>query len=363
MSGFPRPTADGVLADPTQGSEVAKPSYYERTLRWASQLTHSVKRCEEISVASLTKAFRADLAEYFRLCALARSKHAPPHLGAEAHELLFVSRTIIERSIHETLLACVPDDSASHIKRFAQSFYGVSKKQGVSVRMPLTTCIPTKLCGAACYAHDVLDATPQSVVRGSINGWIASVWERGSAEARTLVLDALRRPTMRAINAACKELILLPKGFSRRPYIRFSHVGEIVAYSEFANSLSRQVRELSCGGVDCVVYTRHKQAHKLIPDLWIVNFTLDASSETRRRWSPPNARLVYSAFQGAISDTVEVNFLEHHRHSHLGVMTGSGSVCPATQPDAEVRTCDGCMCKKCFEPTPIGSMRARAAMK
>src|SRR5205085_5215279 len=35
-------------------------------------------------------------------------------------------------------------------------FYGASKKQGVSVRMPLSACNPTRLCAGACYAHDVL---------------------------------------------------------------------------------------------------------------------------------------------------------------------------------------------------------------
>jgi hypothetical protein len=47
--------------------------------------------------------------------------------------------------------------------------FGKSKKQGISIRFSLTTCVPTNLCANLCYAHDGLDATPNSVVRGALN--------------------------------------------------------------------------------------------------------------------------------------------------------------------------------------------------
>ena len=332
---------------------MALPTYYKQTLAWASQLRKSRKPCTDIGAGPLTQAFKEDLSEYFRLCALARSKRAPSDLSAAAQALLFQCRTLLEGSLHDTLLRLPNAADEVHLHHFSSLFYGVSKKQGVSVRMPLTTCIPTRLCASACYAHDVLDATPQSVVRGAINGWLAQLWQDGNRARRDLILAALRKPSIRATRAAHKELTQLPEGFSRRPYIRFSHVGEIVAYSDFANAIAHLVKDVSDGSVDCVVYTRHRAASRLADDLWVINFTLDPSSESRQTWAPPHARLVYSAFNGKTSSNVAVNFLEHHRHAHLPVTSGTGPVCPATEPSAPVRTCDGCRCKTCFEPPSL----------
>jgi hypothetical protein len=332
---------------------VATATYYKHTLAWASKLRKSYKHCKAASAGALMQAFRNDLSEYFRLCALARSKRAPSDLSAAAHAQLFQCRTLLESSLHDTLRRTADSLDEANLNQLSDSFYGVSKKQGVSVRMPLTTCNPTRLCASACYAHDVLDATPQSVVRGAINGWLAQLWQDGNRARRNLILAALRKPSIRATRAAHKELTQLPEGFSRRPYIRFSHVGEIVAYSDFANTIAHLVKDVSDGSVDCVVYTRHRAASRLAADLWVINFTLDPSSESRQSWAPPHARLVYSAFSGKTSSNVAVNFLEHHRHTHLPVTSGSGPVCPATEPLAPVRTCDGCRCKTCFEPPSL----------
>jgi hypothetical protein len=329
---------------------VAYADYFRRTLDWASRLRAGGKICSTPTVATVTNAFKADLSEYFRLCALARSSKAPSELSREANGQLFRCRTLLEKAVHETLLSSVCGDDYATIALFARGFFGKSKKQGVSVRMPLTSCIPTALCGAACYAHDVLDATPQSVVRGAINGWFATLWERGDHRTREHLLGALQRPTEQAVKAAFDEIRRLPRGFVRRPYIRFSHVGEVVAYAGFANAVAALVKKLSRNRVDCVIYTRHRHARSLTPDLWVINFTLDPSSEDRRAWAPSNARLVYSAFNGSVSGSVAVNFLEHHRHSHMAVSVGTGTVCPATAPEAPDRTCDGCRCKTCFEP-------------
>ncbi len=214
--------------------------------------------------------------------------------------------------------------------------------------MPLSTCSPTKLCAGACYAHDVLDATPNSVVRGVINGWVAKKFEDGNSIMRKAILQELKPHSRRAVIAATKELDSLPVGFNRRPNIRFSHVGEIVFFPEFANALAHQVNEISNGGVDCVVYTRLKKASLLDPSLWVINFTLDSASINRRSWAPPSSRIVFSAFGGETSSIADVNFLEHHRHSHAEHTTGNGRVCPATAPSTIVRTCDACQCNRCF---------------
>ncbi|MFN3684587.1 MAG: hypothetical protein ACK41F_11755, partial [Fimbriimonadaceae bacterium] len=169
------------------------------------------------------------------------------------------------------------------------------------------------------------------------------------------VLDRLRPHTARAVRQALLEVRRLEgTGWTRRPNIRFSHVGEVVAFPAFADALARQVRDMSDGGVDCVVYTRHPNAGLLDPDLWVMNFTLDPSSPDRRAWAPPHARLVFAAFGGELSPEADVNFLEHHRHVHLPPQ-GLGRVCPATAPGVPERTCDALRCNRCFLRSGLGS--------
>jgi hypothetical protein len=228
------------------------------------------------------------------------------------------------------------------------NFFGFSKKQGTSLRMPLASCNPTKLCASGCYAHDVLDAAPFAVIRGAMNGWLAGAYEKSDKKTKEWILKELERHAKSAIRNAKKELKALPKGFKRRAFIRFSHVGEIVAFPEFADAMAGLVKRLSGGEVDCVVYTRHRNVSKLDPSLWVINFTLDPSSLKRKEWAPTHARIVFSAFGGVTSDIAEVNFLEHHRHGHMARTAGTGRVCPATAPETKVRTCDACHCNRCF---------------
>ena len=156
------------------------------------------------------------------------------------------------------------------------------------------------------------------------------------------------RHTSRAVRAAIKEAESSAiAGWSRRPFIRFSHVGEIAAYPSFANSLAGQVRQISNGEVDCVIYTRHRRAKELNPELWIVNFTLDSDSRGRREWAPEDSRIVFSAFGGETDPEADINFLEHHRWTHIE-QSGTGRVCPATAPNMKDRTCDALRCNRCF---------------
>jgi hypothetical protein len=159
----------------------------------------------------------------------------------------------------------------------------------------------------------------------------------------------LQRPIGRMVRAAMRDAEHAAATFARRPRIRFAHVGEFAAFPEYANALATQVRRQSAGAVDCVVYTRHPDAKLLDPSLFVVLFSLDESSEDRRRFVPPTARAVRSAFAGRITDTVDVNFLEHHRWVHIKPV-GTGKICPSTAPDTKDRTCDGCKCDFCFTP-------------
>ncbi len=310
-------------------------------------LVHEPPAPSVTSLSELRSAFEGELKLYFALAALSRAKSSPRELVSRAHNVVFRYRTLIERRLASSLKRARIDVPASLLS--AGCFYGFSKKQGTSVRMPLTTCKPTKLCAGACYAHDVLDAAPASVIRGVINGIVAEQFEHGPASCRESVMLALRNHSKRAIQSSLNEVRTLKgSGWTRRAFIRFSHVGEITKYPEFANALAEQVHEQSGGRVDCVVYTRHSNAAKLDPKRWVVNFTLDPASLDRRKWVPEAARIVFSAFGGVTSDQADVNFLEHHRHTHMARTAGSGRICPATLPETKERTCDACRCDRCF---------------
>jgi hypothetical protein len=315
----------------------------ERKLQ-VSQNAPKIRKCE----LPITVLFDEDLKNYFRLCCLARSKSSVKELSESAHALIFKVRTKLEREIAVLLEIQEENLTLDPSVLYKNNFYGFSKKQGTSLRMPLSSCMPTALCAGGCYAHDVLDATPAAVIRGVINGHIAKSYEQGDKRVRAVIMDSLKPHTRKAVSNSRRELKDLPIGFKRRAYIRFSHVGEVANFPEFANALAKQVRSESRKSVDCVIYTRHKNAKLLDPELWVMNFTLDPVSLKRESWAPEEARIVYSAFGGVTSSIAEVNFLEHHRHQHLAGTEGDGHICPATKPETKDRTCDACRCNTCF---------------
>ncbi len=318
-------------------------------VEWSENLTiQTNSTTSKPTAGNLQSIFEDDLKKYFSLCGLARSKSANQELSGTADSKLFKTRVSLEKSIYHTFDSAPFDTDTKIYFVLSNNFFGNSKKQGVSLRLPLESCEPTKLCGNACYAHDVLDATPASLIRGALNGWLAKTFEYGTKELQNKIINKLTPHANTAIRNAKKELKNLPEGFKRRPYIRFSHVGEIVNYPNFANALAKSVLDESNSEVDCVVYTRHKNAKKLDPSLWVINFTLDPASHKRLKLAPDSARIVYSAFGGNISDIADVNFLEHHRHSHSQVNSGKGRICPATEPETVIRTCDACHCNRCF---------------
>jgi hypothetical protein len=321
-----------------------------RTVGWALEFRAGKPRTAHVaSVPELRSSFGADLRRYFALAALSRSTTAPAQLVSDALALVFRVRVVLEQSIAGTLNNLILRDGVSALALSRAPIHGYSKKQGVSIRMPLSSCAPSKLCGAACYAHDVLDAAPASVVRGAVNGALAFHYEQGNETAREHLMAELQRPITRMIRDAVRDAKDAAKTFLRRPRVRFAHVGEFASFPAYANALARGVRDQSKGEVDCVVYTRHPDAKLLDPNLFVVLFSLDESSEDRRRFVPPKARVVRSAFAGRITETVDVNFLEHHRWVHIAPV-GTGKVCPSTAPETKVRTCDACKCDFCFKP-------------
>jgi hypothetical protein len=323
------------------------------TLNWAATYHGSRAASHNVAcVSDLRDVFGDDLRRYFALAALSRSTTAPAGMVREALTLVFRVRVLLEQGVAAAFDKLCEVEGLPAVGLRYQSLHGYSKKQGVSIRMPLSSCVPTKVCAASCYAHDALDAAPASIVRGAINGGIAALYERADAALRTTLLAELNRPLLRMISAANRDAKAAASVFMRRPRIRFAHVGEFTAFPSFANALARHVRDHSGGEVACVVYTRHPNASLLDPDLFLVLFSLDESSEDRRRFAPPTARVVRSAFGGRVTDSVDVNFLEHHRWSHLEPI-GSGKICPSTAPETKDRTCDACRCDFCFTPKLI----------
>jgi hypothetical protein len=299
--------------------------------------------------ACIRREARRELDLYWNLANLSRAGKRRPELSAAAFKAVFRVRVTLERSLAGLLHEQLDHGSLVLEDLFDGDFFGCSIKQGASLRMPLASCAPTADCQGSCYAHDGMDAGRNPVVKGVLNGAIASSFEAGENQVRSRILALLRPHVRRAVGSARTEAAAA--GFKRRARIRFSHVGEIAAFPTFANKLAAVVREESKGEVDCVVYTRHPNAGLLDPALFLVLFSLDESSEDRRRFVPETARVVRSAFGGRITDSVDVNFLEHHRWEHIKPV-GTGKVCPATAPDTKDRTCDGCKCDFCFTPKP-----------
>jgi hypothetical protein len=203
-----------------------------------------------------------------------------------------------------------------------------------------------------------MDAGRNPVVKGVLNGIVADRYESGGAREREYLRELLKPHIRRAVRAAKAEAA--ESGFARQARIRFSHVGEIAAFPNFTNRLSRMVHEESLGEVACVVYTRHPNAKLLDPNLIVTNFTIDRSSRERVAWAPTTARLVYSAWDGRTTDDVAVNFVEHHRFGHF-TPSGTGKLCPVTAPGSTGRTCDAVKCTLCFQSTTSSKFASRSA--
>lgn len=300
--------------------------------------------------ACIRRGARRELDLYWNLANLSRAGARRAELAAAAYRVVFRVRVLLERGLSSLLRGHLTLDTVRIEDLFDGDFFGCSIKQGVSLRMPLASCAPTIDCQGACYAHDGMDAGRNPVVKGILNGLVAERYENGSECEQRVVCELLQPHVRSAIRAARAEAARA--SFERKPRIRFSHVGEIAAFPRFANALAKLVRDESAGEVVSVVYTRHPNAKMLDPELFVVLFSLDESSEDRRRFAPSTAWIVRSAFGGRVSDDVDVNFLEHHRWSHLEP-SGAGKICPSTAPETKVRTCDACKCDFCFKPKPM----------
>ena len=114
----------------------------------------------------------------------------------------------------------------------------------------------------------------------------------------------------------------------------------------FTNAVAKAIKRVN-SDVQCVIYTRHPTANELDPELLVINFTVEGDADPRLAMAPKGARLVGSAWDGALSEIAEINFLEHHVEKSSSAL-GVGFICPVTVEHARGGSCDGCRCQACF---------------
>lgn len=310
-----------------------------------------LKSCNRESLSTLEmirEHFAPPSRAYYALAALSRRAQLDDGSRASAYKLLFPLRALLEKRLIEAFQRMGrPIDV---VLRFGcKSFFGNSIKQGVSIRYPLSTCVPTSRCGGRCYAHDGRDRDYQRLFRGALNGLVGLHYEK-HPEDRGAILARLSQQIDEVIALIRSEALgAAGAGYTRKPRIRFSHVGEMAATPTFANDLASTIKSRD-PNISCVIYTRHPKAARLSVEHFVVNFTVEGPKDKRIALQPPNSRLVSSSWDGSIFPTAHVNFLEHHvEKSSFSV--GRGSVCPVTANHKATPTCDSARCERCFVDT------------
>lgn len=302
---------------------------------------------ETQSLRELKQLFASDCRLYYTAAAVSRRAR----LSARTRQKLLSELYPLRSTLEKAITACFPlvANQRELIKNATgKSFFGVSAKQGVSVRYGLSSCVPTKACGGRCYGHDGRDRELHILFRACLNQYIGVCFEEGGEEAREEILRQLGRAIEYGVESARRdaENSLTESGFRRQPRIRFSHIGEMVHTPDFTNALARAIRA-QAPDVICVLYTRHPRAAEIDPDLITVNFTIERSDDPRLKYAPKNARLVNAAWDGKVLPDVAVNFLEHHV-GRTAAPDGLGVVCPVTANHSETPSCDSAGCDLCF---------------
>lgn len=323
----------------------------EEANRCLLQLRSSLRMTAGDSVAAIRASFVEHGRSYYALAALSRRNGLSETERSKALDKLFAVRALLEQRMLEALTRSASSvDVVGYAAR--PSFFGRSIKQGVSVRYPLATCVPTKLCGGRCYAHDGRDRDLQRVFRGVLNWYLGQLYEQGSLEQRHMTMTSLSAAIDSAIVAArLEQQAAAREGYKRSPRIRFSHVGDMAATPEFANALAQQIGRRA-PDIRCVIYTRHPSATALDSRLFIVNFTVDGRDDPRLAYRPAAARLVSSSWDGKLLESAEVNFVEHHVDKATRP-SGAGHSCPVTLNHDVTPSCDSAQCDKCFV-VPLG---------
>jgi hypothetical protein len=300
----------------------------------------------EPNLKSLKQRYSGHCRTYYTVAAISRRKVLDHNIRSALLSVLYSLRAQIELRILDDLRS-VADQSGVWKEATGRSFFGFSSKQGVSIRYPLASCIPTADCGARCYGHDGRDRELHLIFRAALNYFCGNSFEHGSAEERAQIMQRLSPAIKWAVHSAMEDQRTAAKeGFMREPRIRFAHIGEMVSTPNFANSLASAIKRCN-PEVACVVYTRHPKCSSLDPALFRINFTIDSADDKRRRFAPAYARVVSSAWDGDVSPEADVSFLEHHVEKGSS-RRGTGFVCPVTADHSSTPSCDSAKCDVCF---------------
>jgi hypothetical protein len=298
------------------------------------------------SLVDLRQPFIPISRSYFSLAALTRRGELDENVRQDALARLFKMRYLVESKLLDEIRHNV-DQLPIIYEATKDSFFGKSKKQGVSIRYALASCVPTATCGGRCYAHDGRDRELLHIYRGVLNYYIGLEFENGSPERRQEILALLSQSIDKGVEASLvDQAYALSEGYNRLPRIRFSHVGEMAATPNFTNALALEVKKRA-PKVQCVIYTRHPKAKLLDTNLLVVNFTLEGAGDVREKFVPNGARIVNSAWDGNINEAAEINFLEHHVEKSTSAK-GAGTICPVTANHKLTPSCDSAHCQKCF---------------
>jgi len=290
--------------------------------------------------------FTISAKKYFYLAQIYKAKNTREEIRLIAHNNIFKTRVIIEKSLLNFLHSL--DILYSSELVLNNNIFGKSKKQGVSIRFSLDTCQPTSLCGHKCYAHDGLDAMPNSVKKGVFNTFLANIYECKIELFKEYFEKRLEKYINLAVNWSINEVANL-ENYERQPHIRFSHVGDGVKYPLFLNYLAQKIKDKSKTKVNCVAYTRHSKVNLIDSSLINILFTIDEASKNRIKLIPKNAQMVYTSFNNDLNKEALVNFIEHHPH-HKFEYKGDGNICPTTDKlKFNYTSCDEAKCKLCFE--------------
>jgi hypothetical protein len=297
------------------------------------------------SVRNLKECFSGACTAYYAMAAASRRKHINDADRKILLSTLFSVRTRIEAAvIFASPLALNIWDAA-----YTNRFFGFSKKQGVSLRYPLISCVPTSMCGGRCYAHDGHDRELHLIFRAIFNYLIGRDFENKASNERSLILARLEPIAAHAVaNAIEDQKTAYINGYNRSPRIRFSHIGEVAETPEFANALAQIIKRIN-PEVECIIYTRHPKAHQLDTELFTTNFTIESESDSRNRFIPAGARVVASSWNGDLVEGAEINFVEHHVEK-ASLAKGRGAVCPVSVNHKETPSCDSARCCACFVP-------------
>jgi hypothetical protein len=297
-------------------------------------------------LSTLRESYFHDARSYFTLCAMTRRRSIDAESKARGLNKLYAFRSILEQKILADLIESFGSEGVIQMA-LSGSFFGYSKKQGVSIRYSLQSCVPTTTCGGRCYAHDGRDRELGHIIRGVLNFHVGSRYESGDRIARSCIMEKLSQHVESAIRNALEDSeMALASGYKRSARIRFSHIGEMAQTPAFTNALAKAIKQ-RCPHVLCVVYTRHPKAHMLDPTVLTINFTLEGQTDPRLKLVPSGARIVSSAWDGVLNPDAAINFLEHHVEKAAHAV-GRGNICPVTLNHDVTPSCDSARCQKCF---------------